>query len=512
MAVFLIATLPALSGQPIIGTGQDEWYNIVRGLRTLYEWGDPSYFVHPALYYEILALVYGVHWIGSLVRGGLADSYSYLDYFLTHQWPFLELARQVSLIGGAAAVVAGTWLGAVLSGPTAAFVSGLLLASLPLLQTLGLSIRVDSLGLATMLTAALAIVRSQQLGNRRSFFMACVLIGVAAAANYPGAALLAVLGWLEYGRADREKSWGRRMAAAGAVSFASFLAFNPYVVLDAPAFFRWFTFVASVPLTMHPHAPEPTAWRYLQVIANQGLAVMASCLLSLTAIRRIREPLGALSIFALLYLVGFSLMRSQYDRFALPPLALLCVTGAAVFCGYPDRRKSPLFTASVCLALAPLILWSAAVGFRRETVWNESDGVDYRAEMLDWIDGNVPRQALLLIESDTLPLLQTAHDEGAADRGFERELRQAIHARHPGLPERVHKAQFVTAIYNYDPQLLDGGEVYFLASSQNREWILSNREVLEQPARFYDVVDRRGRLLHQNGGAHERLRLYRILP
>jgi hypothetical protein len=63
---------------PVSGTGQDAWYNVVRGLRTLYDGFNPGYFIHPALYYELLALLFGLHrlalWIGGTLGSAAATS------------------------------------------------------------------------------------------------------------------------------------------------------------------------------------------------------------------------------------------------------------------------------------------------------------------------------------------------------------------------------------------------------------------------------------------------------
>ena len=91
---------------PVLGTGQDEWYNMIRSLRALYEHFNPAYFIHPALYYEYLASLYGCQRIALGLAGHFADGSGYLDYFLAHEAQFLELARYASVTAGVLAVVA----------------------------------------------------------------------------------------------------------------------------------------------------------------------------------------------------------------------------------------------------------------------------------------------------------------------------------------------------------------------------------------------------------------------
>jgi hypothetical protein len=493
----------------VIGTGQDEWYNAIRGLRALYEYLDPSYFIHPALYYELLALLYGFQ---RLVLGmSVGPDSGFLDYFLAHEWQFLELARYVSVACGALAVVAAVWLGTLLSGTSGGLLAGLLLASLPLLQTMATAIRVDTLAVAAWIAAAALVVRRHQNPDRRSLLLASAGIGVAAAANYPGALLLGLLGWFEWIRQgdDSLSQRARGLATACAVAFAVFILLNPYVLIDLPNFLRWFFFQAQVSLLTHPHAEEPSPWRYLVVLRDQGLPAVLACLAGVAALVRPWRASGALAAFGLLYFTAFSAMRTQYDRFVLPAVALLCIAGASWVVTQLATRVGPRTATALVMAAAPLILWSAAARFRREMPLVVNPGADYRAEMVGWIAENVPPSASLVFESDTLPLLQTVYDPGdSADRPFQASLRKAFERRHPHLPERIIKAQFIAAVYNYDPELLEHGRVFFLASSQNREFIAANRAALAAPAAFYDALDAHAAVVHETGGFHERLILY----
>jgi len=511
-ALFLVLTVPRMHWGPVTGTGQDAWYNVIRGLRTLYDHFDPGYFIHPALYYEILALVYGVHRFALWIGGSLGAGSSYLDVFLVHQVALLDLARCASAVCGALAVAAAVWLGALLSTVGGGLLAGLIVASLPLLQALGTTIRVDTISLATLLGAAALIVRWHRAPTRRSFLIAAAGIGVATAANYPAALLLALLGWLFVARrwkdvSDAEDDRDSSLIEVGAVALAVFLVLDPYVVLDFPLFWRWFTFQANVALLTHPHADEPRVDYYLLVLRDQGVPAIAASVATVLAATTPARPTGALAVYGILQFVAFSLMRSQYDRFALPAIALFCVVGSAWLCSQLARIRPWLATTVVLLA-APLVLWSAAVGFGHELPGSEDSRPDYRLEMLAWIEENVPASATLVIESDTLPLLQAIYDRGDRPSRFQAGLQEAFENAHPGFVRNIIKCQFIAAVYNYDPKLLEPDGVFFLASSQNREFIDHNRAVLPDPAAFYEALDRRATLAHEGEGMHERLLLY----
>ena len=511
-AVFLALTVPRMHWGPVTGTGQDAWYNAIRALRALYDHLNPAYFIHPALYYDLLALLYGVHrlwlWIGGAIGGGVG----YLDYFLDHQVEFLDLARGLSVACGALAVAAAVWLGALLSAASGGLLAGLIVASLELLQAQSTTIRVDTIALATALAATALIVRWYRAPARRSWLVAAAGIGVATAANYPAALLLAVLGWLFVcrswqGGATAEHGRVAALLEAGAVALVTFLLLDPYVVLDFPLFWRWFTFQANVALLRHPHADAPSILHYVPVLRDQGVPAMAACGVAALAAFIPWRPPGALAVYGIVQFAAFSLMQSQYDRFVLPAIALLSVVGVAWLCGQLARVR-PWLATTVTLLAAPLVLWSAILGFERELPGNESSHPDYRREMFAWIEANVPASATLVIESDTMPLLQVIYDRGDRDSRFQDVLQEAFEKVHPGFVKKIIKCQFIAAVYNYEPTLLAPDGVFFLASSQNRDFITYNRAVLAGPAAFYEVLDRRATVAHEGEGMHERLLLY----
>ena len=510
--LFLVLTVPRMHWGPVTGTGQDAWYNAVRALRSLYDYLNPSYFIHPALYYEVLALLYGIQrfalWISGRVGGGIG----YLDYFLTHQVEFLDLARVASAACGALAVAATVWLGALLSSPAGGLFAGLVVASLPLLQALSTTIRVDTIALATLIAAAALIVRWHRAPGRRALRLAGAAIGVATAANYPAALLLGLLGWLIVCRrwqapSTPDHDWLNALVEAGGVALAAFLVLNPYVVLDFPLFWRWFTFQANVALLRHPHADESSTAYYLFVLWDQGIPAVAACAVAVLAATSAREPLGALVLYGIVQFAAFSLMRTQYDRFVLPAITIRCTVGCAWLCLRLSRIRPWLATTFVLLA-TPLVLWSAAVAFERELPGSENSRPDYRREMFAWIEANVPASATLVIESDTMPLLQAIYDRGDRDSRFLDALQEAFEKAHPRFVKKIIKCQFIAAVYNYDPKLLEPDGVFFLASSQNRDFIYYNREILPEPVAFYGALDRRAAVVHEGEGMHERLLLY----
>ena len=435
-----------------------------------------------------------------------------LDYFLTHQAQFLDLARAASLACGALAVAATVWLGALLSTVGGGLLAGLVVASLPLLQAQsghrpGRYDRagdIDRRGRADrqmVSSAQPAIVVGRRRRHRRSDG------GELPGRPAPGVAGMALPLPVAAERSATEDDRRGSLIEAGAVALAVFLVINPYVVLDFPLFWRWFTFQANVALLRHPHSDRPSLAYYLPVLRDQGVPAMAACAAAVLAATTPWKPAGALALSSILQFAAFSLMQTQYDRFVLPAIVFLSIVGAAWFCAQLARIR-PWAEPIVVLLAAPLVLWSAAVGFERDLPGSENRRPDYRLEMFEWIEANVPASATLVIESDSMPLLQTIYESGDRDSPFQDALREAFEKAHPHFVKNIIKTQYIAVVYNYDPKLLEPDGVFFLASSQNRDFIHYNRAILPDPAAFYEALDRRATVVHEGGGLHETLLLY----
>jgi len=295
------------------------------------------------------------------------------------------------------------------------------------------------------------------------------------------------------------------LLGACAVALATFLALNPYVLIALRDFVGWFSFQAGVVFATHPHGEAPNPWRYWELLREQGLPALVACLAGAAAIVDPRKTIVAIGLFGLLYFALFSVMRTQYDRFALPAMALLCIAGAVWLGAQITKRIGARAASGFALVVAAWIASSAGARLMRDLREPAAPADDYRYEMFPWIADHVPANATLVFESDTLQLLQTVYDPGDDEDRFHVELRRAFERVHPRLPKRIVKAQFIAAVCNYDPKQLDDGPLFFLASSQNRAYITANRDSLPEPATFYAALDARARVVHETGGVHEQL-------
>jgi hypothetical protein len=467
-------------------------------LHALYERGDPGYFIHPALYYEILAAVFAVHRSVLQHQGALEPARTYLMQFVSNQTPILELARAVSFAFGCASAVAASLLGFELAGAPAALAAGVGVGCLPLLRFAAGSIRVDALYLFVFLLAVQLILRYHRRPGRRSLALAAAGIGAAAAANYPGALLLLPL--LAGKKRAREDA-----LSAVAISFAAFSALNPYAWLHFGEFIRWFAFQAWTVVSLHPFAGDWQAGFYAKVLWQQGILLAFAATAGAAACASSRDSIRRVAVFACFYAVLFSLFQSQYERFILPAAALLVVAGASYGVDLAARR--PLAVRAGAAAGALLIALSAAGAGPIE-----DGGPDPRAEMLSRLLRDLPDDATVIYESDAVPLLQTAMEPGFEGSRFRSELHDAFVRFVPAGNRRWLKAQFIGGVANYEPDLLDSPQAYFLGSSKNSAFLRSHRSRFPEPNRFLDALEGRCRPLEAVSGGGEELVLCSVLP
>ena len=516
IALFLLMALPILPAGPVEGSRQDEWYNVVRSLRMLYEWGNPAYFIHPALFYELLAGLFASHGALLEMTGGLPGEEGYLDYFLGSPNSLLGIGRWIALLFGAASVVAVMHLARRMADERAGLLAGCAVASLPLLADLSTSIRVDTTFLFFALVAVSAICRYREHPRRDRLILAAAFIGVATSANYPGALLLLLLGLL-MPRVDGGPALRTVAVALASASFLAFLLLNPHVVLDFGRFWWWFTFQARASVTVHPHAGDPSVLYYLGVIWDQGVHVVLLSILGVAAAFVSRSPAGTIAGFATGYILVFSVMQSQYERFVLPALVLLVVASAVALVQAVDsivpRKRQRL----VAAGLFGVLLVAAIPGFAADRLLHPQQrrssvgsGEDQREVVLEYILDHLPAGSVLLFESDTIPLLQMAYDPPVAQGRFQEQLRCAFERRYPAPDRQFLKAQFIGGIVNYDIELLSSGVAYFLGSSRNRAHIQANAATLDGPAAFYEALDPCATAVFEVEGRDDTLTLYSV--
>ena len=299
--------------------------------------------------------------------------------------PSYGVARAVAAVVGLAGVAAGWWLGRAAYGAAAGLVAGAACAVATVHVVYSHAAVTDVL-LTTLVTVSLALLVTGRLE------WAGLAAGLAASAKYPGVLLalpLLLVGWREW----------RRLAAAAGLAALAFVLTSPFVVLHAGAAWDDLSRVQRLAragwLGFEDDHPTPVAfldrlWESLGpflLLAVAGLALaLAALVLKQHKVSARRADL-ALASFALVWFAQLLTIDAHFDRYVLP---LVPVLGALA------GRIRPL----VPVALAALVVpfwWS--VGEVRELTRR-----DTRLEAHEWIQRNVPRDALVAVESSTPPL------------------------------------------------------------------------------------------------------------
>jgi hypothetical protein len=239
--------------------------------------------------------------------------------------------------------------------------------------------------LTTLVTVSLALLVAGRLE------WAGLAAGLAASAKYPG--VLLALPLLLAGR----REW-RRLAVAAGLAALAFVLTSPFVVLHAGAAWDDASRVQRLAregwLGFEDDHPTPLAfldrlWESLGpflLVAAAGLALALAALVSRRHGVSSRADL-VLAAFALVYFAQLLTLDAHFDRYVLPLVPVLGALGG---------RARPLVPVAL-VALAMPLWWSAAEA-------RELTKRDTRLEAHEWIERNVPRDALVAADPSTPPL------------------------------------------------------------------------------------------------------------
>jgi 4-amino-4-deoxy-L-arabinose transferase-like glycosyltransferase len=398
----------------------------------------------------------------AMVHGGGLDPdwFDYPSLVLYLMAPFQAGADEPSYLAGrlvAAAlgvggVAAAWWLGSRAYGVVAGAVAAAVVA-VAIVHVSYSRMAVTDIALALGVTVALALLAGDRLE------LAGLAIGLATGAKYPGLILVVPLVAAAWGR------W-RRLAYAGALALAGFLASSPYAAV---------------------HAGEALgdAWR-VQRLAREGwlgfehdnwagiafvgslwdslgptlIVAAAGLVLALAAARSSRTDL-VLASFVLAYFLSLLTIDAHFDRYVLPlvpPLAALA------------GRMRSLAPVTLLLLVVPLT-WDI-----RDA--RELTRTDTRIVANAWIVRNLPPGATIAAEPSTLPLERF------------RVVRLALPG--PGRPFDENRSV---------ARLREQGVSYVLVSGAVADRVRAARNRYPRENAFYDALDVEGdRTFHLEPG------------
>jgi len=342
---------------------------------------NPHFFSYPSLYFYLLAVVYGCHFLWQWLLGTgwtLAEWASF--YFFWNPDYLLGTARLVSITF---AVGTAGWVGLLAArvytqraGPIAALLLGVC------------TLHVRQSGLAAVdvpmtfwfvgcIWAAVRLLNHDSVAN---YVLAGVLVGLTASTKYPGAlaGMAITAAHLLAGRS----LWDRRIWLAGIVSLGAFIIASPYIILDFSSFKT--NFIYETGHLQRGRVDLGIGWWYhLKVSLRHSLGLFGLLLTGLALIwtsrHRRNEEWVVLAGFLAYYLVMGS-GRLVYVRYALPLAALQAVLVAGFIANL--KRKHWLFL------LLGLTLVEPLYGSLRLTQLRI--GGDTRRQARTWVEQHVP--------------------------------------------------------------------------------------------------------------------------
>ncbi len=369
---------------------------------------NPHFFRYPSLSFGLNFVLQAAAYLW-LSATGAVDSLNGFRQYLAEDLSRAALwGRALQAVAGALLLLPVRALARRLAGDAAGWSAALLTAVAPLAVLESQVIGPDTylaLFAALALAAATGVV---DRGERRDYLWCGLWIGLATAAKYPGALLLAALltAHLLRRRGDREGPAGVLFSSAlwqalftAAVAFA---AASPYVLLDASSAAQDIAFERRHMALGHL-GREGRAWIfYLRSAFGEGwtpplaLAALAGLAVLLARPASRRRALPAAVFVALLWLVMGS-WRMAAPRYILPtlPAAAAWAGAAAALGGAALGRRLGASRVWMALAAVLLAVWPAVETGHALSVRGREDTRSLAAQ---WIEAHLPEGSTLLVE------------------------------------------------------------------------------------------------------------------
>jgi len=373
-------------------------YYVPQAIRMFDQGLNPGWFVNPPAFTYVLHAAFAVFSAGGR---GMAEQ------FVRNPEPVWLLARALSAAIGAAAIgliyIAGARLFSRLAGLFAAAI--LAVAFLPVFY--GHFALNDSPLLFPICLSLAGIAEALRSGSRRGYAAAAVGLGLAAATKYSagmvGLALLLVL----ISR-RREDGYKPLLLVAG-VSALTFVAVNPYSLLDAGAFVGGLAHQSEASSGSGGKAGQVgdggilyylgvITWGvgWVPLFAAFGGAVLLAVRDRVTAIVLCLPP------FAFLLFMGT--YSRWFGRWAMPTVPFVCLlagfAGAVLVAHIASRRGSRVAVPVALLTVAALCVQGLLLDVHLGNVLSRTDT---RAIARSWMRTHIPRGAQIVVEPGVVP-------------------------------------------------------------------------------------------------------------
>jgi hypothetical protein len=494
-AVALAVRLPFILRVGPAEGGGDEWYSAWRSWAVLIEHGVPGNYLHPALYYDLGAALFGGLGIWGRLTGQYGDRTDLLAAFVRDDVGFLQALELLSAVCGALTIVVTFLLGRRLFGRVAGFVAGAIVTFLPLHLLYSQAARVDALFVLGVAVFGYALAGVATSGCLRDSLWAGIALGLTVGANYPGLLLVVPYVWIHARRPDRSAL--RRAGAGLAAAAVAFLVVNPAALTEPQNVLAGFRFQSSMAFHAHPFREGYAPSYVWNVLVQQGWVFCAMAFAAVVWFA-VRGPVVArvLAVTAAGYLAVFALLSTHFDRYVLPPLPWLAVLIGGLMLDLHARIRRPIMTgAGATLLVLAFVAQGAHASRERILVARPGAREDPRRDLQTWLLANARTGATVWIEGDVWPLLQaTFADSGGT---LQKEMQKGFLRAYPEFKSTVLKGERVERGANFSPSLVTDGVIQYALTCRGFVDYARASGAANQTA-FYTALDRACRVVRSD--------------
>jgi hypothetical protein len=295
-----------------------------------------------------------------------------------------------------------------------------------------------------------------------------------------------------------------------AIAGAAFVASSPFILIDAGTFIRNFMFVSGLSVTEHPGMEGVGVFFYAQDLLHVSIYLCLAIVLSAAAVVAVgnRTERFVLSL-PVAYFILFSVLRTKFDRFALPAVALflLVASGLPSILGRRFASRAVIGATAAAAAYGLLFLSIGTMAMKSMPIPGHEMLSPPDGPLLEWIEHNVPSRSNILIESGIVPLIDTLMEPGQ----FGAELRQSVVAVRPALDHTFVDAVYVGGLSNYGLEVLKSKNIdYAIVSARTMDYIERRCSAFPEVCDLHRELRAKGRVVYESPAGVERIIVYAV--
>lgn len=385
---------PLLAGELV--WHPDEMFMVAYPLNMLSGDLNPHSFSYPGFHYYLLALIYSLQFLVSLVLDGTSLLHWVAEHYLWNSEALRDTARWVSVGYGTATV----WIAAMIARrlcrgePTAATTTGIIAALLIAINVVHIRqsplAGTDAAQAFWFALATWAAIRLLDHSRLQDYLVAGLAVGICGATKYPGAAAGAAV--IAAHLISRRSVLDRKVWLSGAVAIGAFLCLSPYTLLDLSRFTQEFGFqVAHAAGGRWGEQTSPFFHLTRALLYGSGWAGWVLWILGSAWALWKRPPAHLVLLVAMAAgYVAVSWGNLVFARYMLPLLALqsaLIAHAVVVLAGYISRSTPRLRSRWILTGCLLLVVTQPLHG--AFSVSQLLAQPDTRTEARNWVEANV---------------------------------------------------------------------------------------------------------------------------